>query len=244
MLPNDRRDRRVDGSRPAVASRWRESTCSQSLGRVILFQLSFLCSEARLRSAQILAGHSPGGASIATILFIPLSEDQINLEVDWAADCGKTILRRCPLCERDSIIGHGRRLKQAHDRSHDWIEIRRGICNCCGTTFTFLPTFSLPYTHYSLLARSEALRHYFAEHCSWESSAPTVLNANRVADPSTLRRWFRKLDCSRPPFSHLRRMMQAIRPWLDRAEVLVAASLSLRWHTTFAFLSQFWPLRL
>jgi len=64
---------------------------------------------------------------------------------------------------RESIIGHGRRRKQAHDEDHDWIQIRRGICNLCGKTFTFLPPFSSPYGHYSLIARSQALRRYFIE---------------------------------------------------------------------------------
>jgi hypothetical protein len=69
--------------------------------------------------------------------------------VDWKAlkaffanVCnGADILRRCPVCVRDSIVGHGRRRKQAHDEHHDWIGIRRGLCNRCGKTFTFLPPF-------------------------------------------------------------------------------------------------------
>jgi hypothetical protein len=36
-----------------------------------------------------------------------------------------------------------------------WIGIRRGRCVRCGRIFTFLPVFSLPYTHYSLLARCQ-----------------------------------------------------------------------------------------
>jgi hypothetical protein len=72
-----------------------------------------------------------------------------KLETDWAASCAEVIRRRCPACERDSIIGHGRRRKQAHE-PHDWIRIRRGRCPGCGKTFTFLPLLSLPYTHYSL----------------------------------------------------------------------------------------------
>jgi hypothetical protein len=44
-----------------------------------------------------------------------------RLATDWAEDCDEIILRRCPVCERDSIIGHGRRRKQAHDEHHDWI---------------------------------------------------------------------------------------------------------------------------
>jgi len=61
--------------------------------------------------------------------------------------CTEQILRRCPLCLRDSIIGHGWRRKQAHDASHDWIKYRRGLCNLCKHALTFLPVFSLPYTH-------------------------------------------------------------------------------------------------
>ena len=53
----------------------------------------------------------------------------------------KCILRRCPVCVQDSIVGHGRRRKQAHDEHHDWIGIRRGLCSRCGKTFTFLPPF-------------------------------------------------------------------------------------------------------
>ena len=64
---------------------------------------------------------------------------------------------------QDSIVGHGRRRKQAHDEHHDWIGIRRGLCNRCGKTFTFLPPFSPPYGHYSFIARSQALQRYFLE---------------------------------------------------------------------------------
>jgi Domain of unknown function (DUF6431) len=98
------------------------------------------------------------------------------------------ILRRCPLCLRDSINGHGWRRKQAHDASHDWIKYRRGLCKFCKQTVTFLPAFSLPYIHYSLAARSQVLRRRFVEHCSWESAAPPLKDPNRVPDPSTLRR--------------------------------------------------------
>jgi hypothetical protein len=189
----------------------------------------------------ILAGkRAVGGASSITILFISLSAEQYNLETDWAEAGREVILRRCPVCVQDSIIGHGRRRKQAHDEHHDWIRIRRGLCNRCGKTFTFLPRFSPPYSHYSLIARSEALRRYFVEGCCWESAAPAVKDPDRVADPCTLRRWFQRLDCSRPPFSYLRRMMQAMRVWLGGTEMLVHDSLPLLWHTTFPFLTQFW----
>ena len=79
------------------------------------------------------------------------------------------MVRRCPICERDSIVGHGWRRKQAHDEEHDWIQIRRGVCHDCGKTFTLLPCFSLPYTHYSLLARLHVLHQRFVEGRCWES---------------------------------------------------------------------------
>jgi hypothetical protein len=183
------------------------------------------------------------GASF-TILFIALSATQYNLETDWAEASAECILRRCPICSQDSIVGHGRRRKQAHDADHDWIKIRRGVCNLCGMTFTFLPPFSPPYCHYSLIARSQALRRYFVEGCGWETAAPTVKDPDRVADPSTLRRWFRSLDSSQPPFLHLRQAMQAISASLRRTERLVHDSLPLREHTMYPFLARFWPLRI
>jgi hypothetical protein len=92
------------------------------------------------------------------------------------------MVRRCPACQHDSIVGHGRRGKQAHDESHDWIRVRRGICNECGTTFTLLPFLSLPYTHYSLLARGQALHRRFVEGRCWESAgAPASNIARQVA---------------------------------------------------------------
>ena len=133
-------------------------------------------------------------------------------------------MRHCPICLQESIIGHGRRRKQAHDEDHDWIEIRRGICNLCGKTFTFLPPFSLPYCHYSLIARSQALRKYFVEHCSWEAAAPTVKDPERVADASTLCRWSRSLDCSQPPFSFLRPAIHAVKRCIARRQASLPGS--------------------
>jgi hypothetical protein len=117
------------------------------------------------------------------------------------------------------------------------------ICRSCHLTFTFLPVFSLPYTHYSLLARSHALRRYFLEHRSLESAAPPLKDPNRVTDPSTLRRWFRRLDPS-PAFSFLRSAVRIIADWLARGEQLPHAPLRLSWPTLFPFLQILWPLRL
>ena len=206
--------------------------------------MRFLKEARALFQTQSLACSSPEKSPFATILFIPFSAEQRKVESDWAVVCSQIILRRCPVCERDSIIGHGRRRKQAHDQDHDWIPIRRGFCNLCGKTFTFLPQFSPPYGHYSLIARSQALRRYFLESCSWEAAAPVVKDPDRVADPSTLRRWFRSLDSSRPPFSFLRRTMHAVSHWLSGTQTLVHDSLPLCWPTVFPFLAWFWPLRL
>ena len=141
---------------------------------------------------------------------------------------------------RDSIIGHGWRRKQAHDDIHDWIKYHRGLCKLSKHTFSFLPAFSLPYTHYSLVARSQALRQRFVEHYCWESAAPTLKDPNRVPDPSTLRRWCRSLDSS-PGFCFLRRTLEAIEQWLARGEQHAHGSLRLSWPTVFCFLQVFWP---
>jgi hypothetical protein len=202
------------------------------------------------RGRQLILPRSPAGRSPqTTILFISLSAAQYNLQADWAEAGSDVIPRRCPTCSQDSIIGHGRRRKQAHDESHDWIGIRRGLCRRCHQTFTFLPPFSPPYGQYSFIARSQALRRYFLEdrRC-WEDAAPSVQDPDRVADPSTLRRWFRSLDSSRPPFSCLRQTMPAIRAGLSKTGKMFVHdsldSLPLRWHTVFPFLARFWPLRL
>src|SRR5262249_36295706 len=217
-----------------------------SVERRYSFPVGFFTREVKAppSSSDLGKGQRRELAPTVTILFISRSPAQGNLETVWAEAGAEVILRRCPICEQDSIVGHGRRRKQAHDEQHDWIGVRRGLCNRCGKTFTFLPPFSPPHGHYSLVARSPALGRYFVEGCCWEAAAPAVKDPDRVADPSTLRRWFRSLDSSQPPFSCLRRTMLAISAWLDRTEILVHDSLLLRWHTIFPFLAQFWPLRL
>jgi hypothetical protein len=104
--------------------------------------------------------------------------------------------------------------------------------------------FSLPYTHYSLIARSAALRRYFVDGDCWEAAAPPVQDPCRVTDPSTLRRWFRDLDSSQPPFSFLQRMLLTIDGWIHGGEILHHHDLPLSWPTVFPFLRRFWPLRI
>jgi len=193
--------------------------------------------------AAILAGQRRRAEPrYATILFIPLSAPPHKLETDWATGCAEIILRRCPACEHDSIIGHGRRRKQAHDEHHDWIGIRRGRCPGCGKTFTFLPLLSLPYTHYSLLTRSQASQRRFAKHCSWEEAAPTLKDANRVPDPSTLRRWTHGLDHSQPAISFFRQTLARMTHWLACGEPTDLQAEPWSWLTPV--LEILWPLRL
>src|SRR6266700_3555480 len=97
--------------------------------------------------------------------------------------------RDCPCCGWISvIIGHGRRFRQAHDDRHDSIWVRRGICRHCGRTLTVLPWWCVPWGHYSLPAREQAVAR-FAGGKTLEQAAPDCRDPNRIADPSTIRRW-------------------------------------------------------
>jgi hypothetical protein len=165
-----------------------------------------------------------------------------RLAVGWAEGLDEIILRRCPVCEQDSIVGHGRRRKQAHDEYHDWIGIRRGRCVRCGRTLTFLSVFSLPYTHYSLLARCQALLRRFVEQCSWEKALPKLLDPDRLPDPSTVRRWASGLDCSHPAPSFLSQTVSRVAHWLMRSHQVDGEAGPLRWITPV--LKNLWPLRL
>jgi hypothetical protein len=213
------------------------------VGGGILLQLDSLQEEEglrfRLRSWRVNAGAEPLGV---TILFIPLSASPHKLESDWAGDCDKISLPQCPVCDQGSIIGHGRRRKQAHDEYHDWIEIRRGRCPDCGKTFTLLPLFSFPYTHYSLLARCQALRRRFVENSSWEKALPNLKDSNRLPDPSTLRRWSSGLDLSQLALSFARQVIAHIAHWVARGDPANHAAEPLSWLTPV--LPILWPLRL
>ena len=120
----------------------------------------------------------------------------------------------------------------------------RGVVTAHVSDAIFLPVFSLPYSHYSLIARSESLRRYFVEGCSWEAAAPPGKDPHRIADPSTLRRWFRDLDSSRPAFSFLGRTVRAVDQWIGGGHVLRYGDWQLSWTTVFPFLLRYWPLRI
>jgi hypothetical protein len=205
------------------------------------------------------------------ICFIASSAAENNPQTDWAALSAECVPRKCPECSSDSIIGHGRRRKQAHDEDHDWIGIRRGLCTQCWKTITFLPLFSLPYTHYSLIARGQALQRYFVQGCSLELAVPLVKDPDRVPDVSTLRRWFRSLDSAErldrlqqlhldspstpmasgctvakraaTSFPFLRKMLNTVADWLACGGVFGYDRLVLSWRTVTHFLQVLLPLR-
>jgi len=90
-----------------------------------------------------------------------------------------------------TIIGHGRRSRQAHDGRHDRILVRRGLCKAGCGTLTVLPAWCIPGASYSLLARQPALAQ-LALGISAEQAAPHCRDPNRLADSSTIRRWLRR----------------------------------------------------
>jgi hypothetical protein len=96
--------------------------------------------------------------------------------------------RRCPICRNRTIIGHGRRLRPAHDPRHESLWVRRGRCRPCGKTFTVLPHWLMPSAPFSLFCRQKACARIAAGD-PIEQAAPHCRDASRSPDPSTLRRW-------------------------------------------------------
>jgi hypothetical protein len=96
--------------------------------------------------------------------------------------------RQCPVCGDRTIIGHGRRLRQAHDDQHERMLVRRGICHPCGKTFTILPEWLAPSGHFTLRCRQQACESIAAGD-PIEQAAPHCKDPSRSPDPSTLRCW-------------------------------------------------------
>ena len=96
--------------------------------------------------------------------------------------------RRCPICRKDTIIGHGRRLCHAHDNERECIWIRRGICEPCRKTFTILPDWLVPSAPFTLHCRQLACE-YIAAGDPAEQAAPHCKDPTRLPDSSTVRRW-------------------------------------------------------
>ena len=96
--------------------------------------------------------------------------------------------RRCPVCGDHTIIGHGRRLRPAHDDQQERIWVRRGFCRPCGKTFTILPDWLAPAAPFSLRCPQQACERIAAGD-SAEQALPHCNDPARLPDPSTLRRW-------------------------------------------------------
>jgi Domain of unknown function (DUF6431) len=96
--------------------------------------------------------------------------------------------RRCPVCGNSTIIGHGRRRRQAHDERHECIWVRRGKCPPCRKTFTILPDWLAPSAPFSLRCRQQACESIAAGD-SVEQASPHCKDPLRLPDASTLRRW-------------------------------------------------------
>jgi hypothetical protein len=122
------------------------------------------------------------------IVFIPQTdpESNPNAEPDW-----EWLPSLCPACGQGSVIGHGRRRKQAHGGKRTSILVRRGISKCCGRTCTVLPAWSLPGTQYSLETRRQSYACYTCG-AALEEAAPPLADPDRSPDASTLRRWFER----------------------------------------------------
>jgi hypothetical protein len=96
--------------------------------------------------------------------------------------------RRCPHSRDHTIIGHGRRPRQAHDDRHVRIWVRRGICHLCRKAFTILPDWLAPSAPFSLRCRQQACEQ-IATGDSVEQAAPHCQDPSRSPDSSTPRRW-------------------------------------------------------
>jgi len=129
----------------------------------------------------------------AVILFIALPEAEDKTSVGVTEIRLTQLPRRCPFCGNRTIIGHGRRLKRAHDEWHARIWTRRGLCRLCRKTFTVLPDWSPPSGTYSLHCRQKAWELLRQSDSTWERSVPEIRNVSRSPDPSTVRRWAGRL---------------------------------------------------
>jgi len=89
------------------------------------------------------------------------------------------------------MIGHGLRLRQAHDDRHDSIGVRRGVCHPCGRTFTIFPDWLAPAAAFTLLCREQSCES-IAAGASVEQAALHCQDPSRSPDPSTFRRWMRR----------------------------------------------------
>lgn len=104
----------------------------------------------------------------------------------------REFVRICPACQEPAVIGHGWRWRLADDARHLSIRIHRGQCKLCQRTITMLPGWLVPGGHYSWEARQHAERLLLEDHQPAEHCIPPLADPQRVVDPSTVRRWFRR----------------------------------------------------
>ena len=124
----------------------------------------------------------PGCALAPVIVVIPGPADGCK---PGAFD-GEWLPPTCPGYGAAAVIGHGRRSRQAHDRDHEPIRIRRGLCNRCRLTLTVLPAWCVPDATYNLPARQEALDR-LAAGSTLEEAAPAPRVRARVRWPKDSR---------------------------------------------------------
>jgi hypothetical protein len=123
------------------------------------------------------------------ILVIALPEAEGKTDVGVTAIPLHLLPRLCPMCGNQTIVGHGRRRRQAHDRHAIGSGFAAGRCAPCRKTFTILPAWSPPYCHYSIDCRKQAWDEVCANDAGWEQAAPHCKDSTRLPDPATLRRW-------------------------------------------------------
>ena len=176
--------------------------------------------------------------------FKPMSSAQFVYREDGSPDWGSMWTTFCDLALYGGPPhrGEANALTAPAEPPHDWIGIRRGRCSVCGRTFTFLPLFSLPYTHYSLPARCHALQRRFAEQYSWEKALPNLKDSDRLPDPSTVRRWSSGVDCFQVAVCFLNLTVMRVAHWLARGHQAVDHAGPPAWVTPA--LQLLWPLRL
>lgn len=136
-------------------------------------------------------GRSAAAFTPAVILFIALPEAEDKFDPGLITFPLDLLPRRCPMCRNDTIIGHGRRLRQSHDDRRECVWVRRGVCQPCRKTFTILPIWLAPSAHYSLHCRQESCERIAAGDPA-EQAVPHCKDPARLPDPSTLRRWARR----------------------------------------------------
>jgi hypothetical protein len=92
------------------------------------------------------------------------------------------------------------------------------------------------------VARCQALLRRFVEYCSWEKALPKLKDADRLPDPSTVRRWSSGVSFSQPELGFRRQTVARVAHWLCRGHQVLDEVGPLSWITLA--IEVLWPLRL